>query len=134
MYLKRKYKASFERNIYHQELNIAQKHTSLRKIEALVNQQTHERYPLHWVEIPLNKAQSYKFVYHESNKKGWNYFDRLVIYKTAYVNPFTGKVLAVLDEKNGFFNIVKFIHWSLLLRNDWGKYIVGIPVLFLLFL
>jgi uncharacterized iron-regulated membrane protein len=98
-------------------------------LEALVNQQTHEKYPLHWVEIPLNKAQSYKFVYHESNKKGWHYFDRLVIYKTAYVNPFTGKVLAVFDEKNGFFNIVKFIHWSLLLRNDWGKYIVGIPVL-----
>lgn len=116
--------------IYHHEPNIAQKHTlPLRKIEALVNQQTHERYPLHWVEIPLNKAQSYKFVYHESNNNGWNYFDRLVIYKTAYVNPFTGKVLAVFDEKNGFFNIVKFIHWSLLLRNDWGKYIVGIPVL-----
>src|SRR5690606_14052036 len=52
----------------------------------------------------------------------------------VYVNPFSGEVLSVQDEKNGFFNIVKFIHWSFLLNSDWGKYVVGIPVLIFLFM
>lgn len=116
--------------IYHKETHIESKKTlPIRKLEAITNQQTQQQYPLHWVEIPLDKTQSYKFVYYESTPEGWNYFDRLVIYKTAYVNPFTGKVLAIFDEKNGFFNIIKFIHWSLLLKSEWGKYVVGIPVL-----
>jgi uncharacterized iron-regulated membrane protein len=85
-----------------------------------------------WAEIPLDKTKSYKFFYYERNPNAWNYFDEFVIYKTAYVNPFTGKVLALEDEKNGFFNIVKFIHWSFLLKSDWGTYIVGIPVLIFL--
>jgi len=51
------------------------------------------------------------------------------VYKSAYVNPYTGKVLKVYDEKMGFFQIVKSIHWSFLLKQDWGKYVVGIPVI-----
>lgn len=33
-----------------------------------------------------------------------------------------GKVLQVYDEKNGFFAIVKSIHWSFSLKQDWGTY------------
>jgi uncharacterized iron-regulated membrane protein len=69
------------------------------------------------------------FFWYEHNTKGWNYFDEFPIYKQAYVNPYTGKVLRVYDEKNGFFNIVKMIHWSFLLKQDWGTYVVGIPVI-----
>jgi hypothetical protein len=104
MYLKRNTQGIIRKEyIYHHEPNIAQKHTLLlRKIEALVNQQTHERYPLHWVEIPLNKAQSYKFVYHESNKNGWNYFDRLVIYKLHTSTHLREKYWRSLTRKMDF--------------------------------
>lgn len=116
--------------MYHKEQNYAHKKIlPLRVLEQKVNLQTKEKYPLHWVEIPMDKSKSYLFHYYEKNPKAWNYFDELVIYKTVYVNPFTGKVLSVQDEKNGFFNIVKFIHWSFLLKSDWGSYVVGIPVL-----
>ena len=119
--------------IHHNEQNILQKKIlPLRILEQKVLMQTKEKYPLHWAEIPLDKSKSYKFYYYERNPNAWNYFDEYVIYKTAYVNPFTGKVLALEDEKNGFFNIVKFIHWSFLLKSDWGTYIVGIPVLIFL--
>lgn len=119
--------------IHHNEQNISQKKIlPLRILEQKVSAQTKEKYPLHWAEIPLDKSKSYKFYYYERNPNAWNYFDEYVIYKTAYVNPFTGKVLALEDEKNGFFNIVKFIHWSFLLKSDWGTYIVGIPVLIFL--
>lgn len=30
--------------------------------------------------------------------------------------------------RNDLFPILKAIHWSLLLKADWGKYVVGIPV------
>lgn len=119
--------------IHHNEQNISQKKIlPLRSLEQKVAAQTKEKYPLHWAEIPIDKTKSYKFYYYERNPNAWNYFDEYVIYKTAYVNPFTGKVLALEDEKNGFFNIVKFIHWSFLLKSDWGTYIVGIPVLIFL--
>ncbi len=121
--------------IHHREANFEQKAIlPLREMEAMVVQQVAEKYPLHWVEIPMDKSLSYKFHYYESNPNAWNYFDELVIYKTVYVNPFSGKVLGVEDEKHGFFNIVKFIHWSLLLKSEWGTYIIGIPILIFAFL
>jgi len=122
--------------LYHGEQGIASKKIlPLAVLEKRVNEQTGESYPLHWVDIPLDKSKTYKFYYYENNPEAWNYFDELVIYKTAYVNPFTAEVLSVQDEKNGFFNIVKFIHWSFLLKSEWGKYVVGIPVfIFLLML
>ncbi len=122
--------------LYHGEQGIASKKIlPLGVLEKRVNGQTGESYPLHWVDIPLDKSKTYKFYYYENDPEAWNYFDELVIYKTAYVNPFTAEVLSVQDEKNGFFNIVKFIHWSFLLKSEWGKYVVGIPVfIFLLML
>jgi len=122
--------------LYHGEQGIASKKIlPLGVLEKRVNEQTGESYPLHWVDIPLDKSKTYKFYYYENDPEAWNYFDELVIYKTAYVNPFTAEVLSVQDEKNGFFNIVKFIHWSFLLKSEWGKYVVGIPVfIFLLML
>src|SRR5690606_33620792 len=106
----------------------------LAVLEEKINEQNPEKYPLHWVEIPLDKTKSYKFYYYERNPDTWNYFDEFPIYKSVYINPFSGEVLSVQDEKNGFFNIVKFIHWSFLLNSDWGKYVVGIPVLIFLFM
>lgn len=122
--------------LYHGEQGIASKKIlPLGVLEKRVNEQTGESYPLHWVDIPLDKSKTYKFYYYENDPEAWNYFAELVIYKTAYVNPFTAEVLSVQDEKNGFFNIVKFIHWSFLLKSEWGKYVVGIPVfIFLLML
>lgn len=116
--------------IYHGETNISQKKVlPLSQLETKILQQIKEQYPLHWVDIPLDKSKSYQFHYYESNPKAWHYFQEFIIYKTLYVNPFTGKVLTIEDEKNGFFNIVKYIHWSLLLKQEWGTYVVGIPTL-----
>lgn len=116
--------------IYHSEQNIAQKQVlPIRVLEKMVDEQVKEKYKIHWVNIPVDKKMSYQFYWYEHNTEAWNYFDEFPIYKSAYVNPYTGKVLEVFDEKNGFFQIVKTIHWSFLLKQDWGKYVVGIPVI-----
>ncbi|MGI9650510.1 PepSY-associated TM helix domain-containing protein [Chryseobacterium sp. RLHN22] len=116
--------------IYHKEQNIAQKQVlPIRTLEKMVDQQVKEKYKIHWANVPIDKKMSYIFYWYEHDVKTWNYFDEFPIYKSAYVNPYNGKVLKVYDEKNGFFNIVKSIHWSFLLKQDWGKYVVGIPVI-----
>ncbi|AFL98173.1 PepSY-associated TM helix domain-containing protein [Ornithobacterium rhinotracheale] len=121
--------------LYHGEPGIENKKTlPLSILEQKVNTQTKIPYPVHWATIPLDKSRSYEFHYFEKNLDAWNYFDEFIVYKTAYVNPFTGKVLKVYDEKMGFFNIVKFIHWSFLLKSSWGTYLVGIPVLIFIFM
>ena len=121
--------------IYHGEAHIANKEIMpIRELEKAVEKQVGEKYPVHWVNIPIDKKMSYQFYWYEHDERAWNYFEEYPVYKLAYVNPYSGKVLKVYDEKNGFFNIVKSIHWSFLLKESWGKYVVGIPVLIFLFM
>lgn len=121
--------------IYHNEQNIDQKQIlPIRTLEKAVVAQVKEKYPVHWVNIPIDKKMSYLFYWYEHDPKGWNYFDEFPIYKVSYVNPYSGKVLGTYDEKNGFFQIVKMIHWSFLLKQSWGTYVVGIPVLIFVFM
>lgn len=108
---------------------------SIHVLKDKVSLELQEKFPLSSVEIPLDKNKSYRFLYYEKNKKGWNYFEEVKINKLVYVDQYTGKILAVYDEKYNFFNILKYIHWSLLLNSEWGKYVVGIPtVLFIIML
>ncbi len=94
--------------IYHHEKDIAHKKTlPIKILEKRIADFNKEKYPLHWVDIPLNKEKSYLFYYYEHNPKAWNYFDEYPIYKSVYINPFSGKILAVHDEKMNFFTIVK---------------------------
>ena len=121
--------------IFHNETNIQQKNLlPLHVLETKVNEQVKEKFPIHWVNIPMDKSRSYRFYWYEHKEDAWNYFDEMPIYQVAYVNPYTGKVLKVYDEKNGFFQIVKMIHWSFLLKESWGKYVVGIPVIIFVFM
>ncbi|VXC16182.1 Peptidase [Flavobacterium sp. 9AF] len=116
--------------IYHQEKDIHSKQVlPLKILEQKINQHTKEIYPIHWVNIPIDKNLSYVFYYYEHNPKAWHFFDEYIIYKSVYVNPFTGDVLAVYDETKDFFNIVKSIHFSFLLKSEWGAYVCGIPTL-----
>lgn len=116
--------------LFHEEKNIANKTTlPLKVLEKKVNDYTKEVYPIHWVNIPLDKSRSYIFYYYERNPEGWNVFEEYVKYKSVYVNPFTGEVLGTYDEVRDFFNIVKSIHFSFLLKTDWGVYVSGIPTL-----
>ncbi len=65
----------------------------------------------------------------------WTYFGSMEAYKTAYINPYNGQIEGVVNEKKDFFQIVKGIHWSLLLAKPIGQPIlVWSTVLFLILL
>lgn len=107
---------------------------SIAVLKEKVSLELNEKYPLSAVEISLDKNRSYRFSYYEKNKKGWNYFEEVKINKLVYVDQYSGKILAVYDEKYSFFTILKYIHWSLLLNSEWGKYVVGIPTVVFIFM
>jgi len=105
-----------------------QKPLSIDVLKEKVSLEINEKYPISSVEIPLAPNKSYEFFIYEKDKKGWNYFNEVKINKLIYVNQYTGEILGIYNEKYDLFPILKSIHWSLLLKSDWGKYIVGIPV------
>ncbi|REC75384.1 PepSY domain-containing protein [Chryseobacterium elymi] len=107
---------------------------SINVLKEKVRLELNEKYPVNAVEISLDQNKSYRFSYYEKNKKGWNYFDEVKINKLVYVDQYSGKILAVYNEKYDLFPILKAIHWSLLLKSDWGKYVVGIPTVLFIFM
>jgi uncharacterized iron-regulated membrane protein len=114
--------------VYVKAETITQNPLSIEVLKEKVSLEVNEKYPVSSVEIPLDKSKSYEFLYYEKDKKAWNYFDEVKINKLIYINQYTGKILGIYNEKYDLFPILKAIHWSLLLNSDWGKYVVGIPV------
>lgn len=121
--------------IYVKAETVKQNPLSIDLLKEKVSLEINEKYPISSVEIPLDRNKSYEFLYYEKDKKAWNYFDEVLINKLVYVNQYTGEIVGIYNEKYDIFPILKAIHWSLLLKSDWGKYVVGIPaVLFIIML
>lgn len=64
------------------------------------------------------------FSYIPSSESALTYFGSIADYRTAYLDPYTGETLEVVDEEKDFFQVVKGIHWSLLLATPIGQPIV----------
>jgi uncharacterized iron-regulated membrane protein len=75
-------------------------------------------------------ARSWEFMeYQPGDQNAFWFFGTIKSYQSAFINPYTGKVLGVKDYKRDFFMIVKYLHWSLLLNNKYGQPIVGYATL-----
>ena len=81
--------------------------------------------PVSWAYAYNAPRKSWIFYSYKTNPEALTYFGNIDYYKATYVDPYTGEVLGVYDEEYDFFNMVKFLHWSLLLRTDLGQPIVG---------
>lgn len=57
------------------------------------------------------------------------YFEAISYYKVVLINPYNGQITGIIDYKYNFFNIVKYLHWSLLLSTPYGQPIVGYATL-----
>jgi len=85
----------------------------------------------------INFSTSYKdpehawefATYKEGDPKALTYFGTIDYYESVFINPYTGAVTGKYDYKYDFFNVVKFIHWSLLLNDTYGQPIVGYSTL-----
>ncbi len=79
------------------------------------------------MHIYKDPAKAYEFHCYKAAKENssiW-YFDSVDYYYQIYVDPYTGNILAIYDQEKDFFNIVKMLHWSLLLKTEIGQPVVG---------
>ncbi|MEX1137598.1 MAG: PepSY-associated TM helix domain-containing protein [Balneolales bacterium] len=71
-----------------------------------------------------NPEQAWTAMYYKGGADAWTYFGSIEDYRTLYINPYTGKTLGIIDEEKDFFQIVKGLHWSLLLATPIGQPVV----------
>ena len=78
-----------------------------------------------WANIYNSPDKSWVFYSYKTNPDGLTYFETIEYYTSMYLDPYSGEVKAGIDEKYDFFNIIKMLHWSLLLSTPVGQPIVG---------
>jgi uncharacterized iron-regulated membrane protein len=84
--------------------------------------------PSHPVANVIAYAQpdrTWEFMAYRENDSALTYFGAVEYFQSVYINPYTGAVTGVRDYKTDFFNIVKYLHWSLLLSTRYGQPVVG---------
>ncbi|MEN7551572.1 PepSY-associated TM helix domain-containing protein [Rapidithrix thailandica] len=81
--------------------------------------------PIGWASQYRDPKASWSYSTYQPNPEALTYFGALEKYESVYLDPYTGEVLGFIDHKYDFFNIVKFLHWSLLLNTPYGQPIVG---------
>ena len=136
---------AFERELkklfYHDRIFVSSENNQRLSLEQLIDsakQALNNQYePLRW-SIPQAKDQSIRLQFWEfypTQEKtfGSTYADVFKYYYSVYVNPYTGEVVNVEDSKWEFFNVVYWLHRSLLL-GDFGKQIVGYSTLIFVFI
>lgn len=80
-------------------------------------------------------GHSYVFSATKVNKPqdiGISYFSQFKYNDDVYVNPYTGKVLGVIDTRYEFFNVIEQLHRQLLLVKPIGCVVVGVCILLFL--
>ncbi|PYF69522.1 PepSY-associated TM helix domain-containing protein [Pedobacter nutrimenti] len=65
------------------------------------------------------------YTYKPGDEKALTYFGTIDYFDLVFMDPHSGKVTGIQDGKYNFFNIVKYLHWSLLLNDKYGQQIVG---------
>jgi len=93
-------------------------------LKASAQQAIGAEYPITRFEIPGAADRTYKFSASKRDEKAKTYFGEIIYSYSAYVNPYTGKVLKVENGKYEFFNLVVALHYDLFLHKL-GKQIVG---------
>jgi uncharacterized iron-regulated membrane protein len=71
-----------------------------------------------------NPNRNWSAIAYRLTPNSWTYFGSMKKYKTVYINPYTGNIAGIVNEKHDFFQIVKGLHWSLLLATPIGQPIV----------
>lgn len=114
--------------LHRKQLSVAPQQTRalpLSVLQAKAQAALGEKKPITFIQTYRDPAKAWTFGAFKGDKEALTYFGAVVYYDVACVNPYTGEVTGVIDHKYDFFNIVKFLHWSLLLNTPYGQPIVG---------
>lgn len=81
--------------------------------------------PINYITTYARAGHTWEFMAYAENDRAITYGGSIRYYRTAYVNPYTGALTGVANNKWNFFIVVKAIHWSLLLSTPYGQPITG---------
>lgn len=135
--------------VFHQEISNWVRHDTFFADEVPANQQTlsvsklqakaaaalnTDRLP-YGLTTYKNPEKNWSAMLYKGSVDSWTYFGGMEVYKTAYINPYNGQIEGIVNEKKDFFQIIKGIHWSLLLATPIGQpIVVWSTVIFLILL
>lgn len=69
--------------------------------------------------------RSWEFMAYKETDTAITIFGSMSYFQSVFVDPYTGEVTGARNYKYDFFNVVKYIHWSLLLNTPYGQPIVA---------
>ena len=82
--------------------------------------------PINYITTYRRPERSWEFMSYVPGDPGaLTYNGTIKVYKSVFLNPYSGVVTGTVDYKKDFFMIVKGIHWSLFLSDRIGQPIVG---------
>lgn len=81
--------------------------------------------PINYITTFKQADKAWEFMAYKTNDTSITYFGGTEYFKSVFINPYTGNVTGFRDYKYDFFNIVKYIHWNLLINIKYGQWIVG---------
>ncbi|MEM8894644.1 MAG: PepSY-associated TM helix domain-containing protein [Bacteroidota bacterium] len=107
------------------------KHVTLSQNLEAAQQGLGKAFPIQGVIIKNTPQSSLLFRHFELEEEatGIWFWDEINSNFSVYVNPYTSEILKVENATFEFFNMVLWLHWSLLLKNDLGQPIVGLATL-----
>lgn len=81
--------------------------------------------PVNFITAYKDSSKAWEFMAYKTNEAALTYFGHLEYFRSAFINPYNGKVTGIINYKYDFFNIIKNLHWSLLLNDEIGQPIAG---------
>lgn len=87
--------------------------------------------PITAISIRNQKNATIEFIAFKEKEKsdGIWYWNQREYYYNTYINPYTGEIQKIKNVTKDFFEVIVFLHWSLLFTTNIGQPIVGISVI-----
>ena len=101
--------------------------SSLSSCLSIAQDELGDDFPIHSIRLKDDIRSSYVFYHSFTNPDPsdiW-YWDEVERYLAVYVDPYNSEVLHKEDLTFEFFNVVVWLHWSLLFKTKIGQPIVG---------
>lgn len=105
----------------------------LSELKARASERLREGEHIAWIRAHPDPERATILYSYDRDPEAISYFGHIEHFRSFYMNPYTGDLQAIHNEEYDFFNVMKMLHWSFLLRTPYGQPIVGwTTVIFLL--
>lgn len=99
------------------------------EMQATAQKALGDERPVNFITTYRDDNRAWEFMAYRLNDTAVTYFGALPYFQSVFIDPHTGRITGSRDYKYDFFNVVKYLHWSLLLNTKYGQPVVGYATL-----